>query len=59
MAFLQRKGAQIKKIEENKSGLEFNFLLKSKCATLNFEIWVFGANLTEPFCPIIVLTGVI
>ena len=25
------------KIEENKSGLEFNFPLKSNCASLNFD----------------------
>ena len=35
------------KIEENKSGLEFNFLLKSKCPSLNFDFWF----LTEPYCP--------
>ena len=46
--FCSGRSAQIKKFEENKSGLEFNFLLKSKCPSLNFEIWVFGANLTEP-----------
>ena len=49
IAFLQRKECSNQKIEENKSGLEFNFLLKSKCPSLNFEIWVFGANLTEPY----------
>ena len=49
--FLQQKECSNQKIEENKSDLEFNFLLKSKCASLNFEIWVFGANLTEPYCP--------
>ena len=48
IAFLQQKECSNKKIEENKSGLEFNFPLKSNCASLNFEIWVFGANLTEP-----------
>ena len=48
IAFLQQKECSNKKIEENKSGLEFNFLLKSKCPSLNFEIWVFEANLTEP-----------
>ena len=46
IAFLQRKNCSNKKIEENKSGLEFNFLLKSKCPSL----WVLGANLTEPWC---------
>ena len=33
-----RRSAQIKKSEENKSGLKCNFLLKSKCATLYLEI---------------------
>ena len=37
IAFLQRKECSNKKIEENKSGLEFNCLLKSKCASLNFD----------------------
>ena len=46
----QQKECSNQKIEENKSGLEFNFLWKSKCASLNFEIWVFEANLTEPYC---------
>ena len=43
--FLQQKECSNQKIEENKSG----FLLKSKCPILIFEIWVFGANLTEPY----------
>jgi len=34
-----------------KSGLEFSLPSKSKCASLNFEIWVFGANLIEPYRP--------
>ena len=42
--FYSGRSAQ-KKIEENKSGLEFNFLLKSKCASLDFDFWV----LTEPY----------
>ena len=50
IAFLQQKECSNQKIEENKSGLEFNFPSKSKCASLNFEIWVFGANLNEPYC---------
>ena len=29
-------------------GIFFIFPSKSKFASLNFEIWVFGANLTEP-----------
>ena len=49
IAFLQQKECSNKKNEENKSGLEFNFLLKSECPSLNFEIWFFGANLTEPY----------
>ena len=36
-AFLQQKECSNKKIEENKSGLEFNFPLKSNCASLNFD----------------------
>ena len=48
IAFLQRKEFSNQKIEEYKSGLEFNFPSKSKCPNLNFEIWVLGANLTEP-----------
>ena len=43
------------KIEENKSGLEFNFPSKSKCASLNFEIRIFGANLTEPYCSMFII----
>ena len=46
---MQQKELSNQKIEENKSGLEFNFPLKSNCASLNFEIWVFGANLTKPY----------
>ena len=34
----QGPGVHCLKIEENKSGLEFNFPLKSNCASLNFEI---------------------
>ena len=49
IAFLQQKKCSNQKIEENKSGLEFNFPSKSKCGSLNFEIWVFGSNLTEPY----------
>ena len=45
MAFLQRTKCSNKKIEENKSGLEFNFLLKSKWASLNFDFLF----LTEPY----------
>ena len=37
IAFLQRKECSNQKIEENKSGLEFNFPSKSKCASLNFD----------------------
>ena len=50
IAFLQRKECSNQRIEENKSGLEFNFLLKPKCPSLDFEIWLFGTNLTEPYC---------
>ena len=42
---MQQKGCSNQKIEENKSGLEFNILLKSKCASLNFDFWF----LTEPY----------
>ena len=49
IAFLQQKECSIQKIEENKSDLESNLPSKFKCASLNFEIWVFGANLTEPY----------
>ena len=49
IAFLQRKECSNKKNEENKSGLEFNLPSKSKCASLNFEIWAFVANPTEPY----------
>ena len=42
---MQRKECSNKKNEENKSGLEFNFLSKSKCAILNFDFWF----LTEPY----------
>ena len=45
IAFLQRKECSNKKIEQNKSGLEFNFLLKPKCASLNFDF----CFLTEPY----------
>ena len=38
-SFCSGRSAQIKIIEENKSGLEFNIPSKSKCASLNFEIW--------------------
>ena len=38
IAFLQQKKCSNQKIEENKSGLEFNFPSKSKCASLNFEM---------------------
>ena len=48
---MQQKECSTQKIEENKSDLEFNFLWNSKCASLNFEIWVLGANLNEPYCP--------
>ena len=37
IAFLQQKECSNQKIEENKSGLEFNFISKSKCASLNFD----------------------
>ena len=59
IAFLQRKECSNQKIEENKSGLEFNFPSKSKCPSLNFEIWVFGANLTEPYWTHLVLAGIL
>ena len=49
IAFLQRKECSNKRNEENKSGLEFNLPSKSKCASLNFEIWAFVANPTEPY----------
>ena len=48
LPFLQGKNAQNRPkniIEENISGLEFNFLLKSRCASLNFDFWF----LTEPY----------
>ena len=47
IAFLQQKDCSNQKIEEKRWGLEFNFLLKSKCASLNFDFWF----LTEPYCP--------
>ena len=47
IAFLQQKECSNQKIEENKSGLEFNFLWKSKCASLDFDFWF----LTEPYWP--------
>ena len=48
IAFSDLKECSNQKIEENKSGLEFNFPSKSKWPSLNFDFWVFGANLTEP-----------
>ena len=47
--FVVRKQSLLPKVPIfEKSGLEFNFPSKSKCPSLNFEIWVLGANLTEP-----------
>ena len=51
IAFLQQKKCSNKKSEENKPTLKFNFLWKSKCASLYFQFWVLGANLDEPYCP--------
>ena len=49
IAFLQQKKCSNKKSEENKPTLKFNFLWKSKCASLYFQFWVLGANLDEPY----------
>ena len=45
IAFLQQKECSNQKIEENKSVLEFDFLWKSKCASLYFDFWF----LDEPY----------
>ena len=55
IAFLQQKKCSNKKNEENKSGLDFNSPLKTKCASLNFEIWVVGANVTDTYLVSIVV----
>ena len=52
IAFLQQKECSNQKIEENKSGLEFDFLWKFKCASL-YSDFLF---LNEPYWTIIMIT---